>query len=71
MNGITIPSGERGEERLIRMPVALPEDLHAWLRETAFRRRVSMAELLREALREYRQRVDPQLRLPIEGGGGE
>jgi metal-responsive CopG/Arc/MetJ family transcriptional regulator len=62
---------EEGGERLIRMPVALPEDLHEWLREAAFRRRASMAELLREALREYRDRIDPQLELPIPGGGGE
>ena len=53
------------------MPVALPEDLHEWLRGAAFRQRASMAELLREALREYRDRVDPQLELPIAGGGEE
>ena len=67
-----IPSPpEGGGERLVRMPVALPEDLHEWLREAAFRRRASMAELLRVALRQYRDRVDPQLELPIPGGGGE
>ena len=45
------------------MPVSFPDDLYEWMRETAFRRRVPMAELVREALREYRERIDPQLGL--------
>lgn len=49
------------------MPVGFPDDLYEWMRETAFRRRMPMAELVREALREYRDRVDPQLGLWIGG----
>ena len=48
------------------MPITLPDELYEWLREAAFRRRVSMAELVREALTEYRQRAEPQLPLPIQ-----
>lgn len=54
-------------EKLTKVPFALPESLYEWVRETAFKRRVSMAEVVREALREYRQSVDPQLDLPIRG----
>jgi hypothetical protein len=45
------------------MPVGFPEDLHEWLREAAHRRRMTMAELVREALREYRESHEPQLDL--------
>jgi hypothetical protein len=45
------------------MPVSFPDDLYEWMRETAFHRRMPMAELVREALREYRERLDPQLAL--------
>lgn len=45
------------------MPVSFPDDLYEWMRETAFRRRIPMAELVREALREYRGRLEPQLGL--------
>lgn len=45
------------------MPVSFPDDLYEWMRETAFKRRIPMAELVREALREYRERVEPQLDL--------
>jgi Arc/MetJ-type ribon-helix-helix transcriptional regulator len=47
------------------MPITLPADVHEWLRQVGFRDRRSMAELIREALREYRERRDPQLQLPI------
>lgn len=57
------PKPERSSEGMTRVPIAFPDDLYEWMRETAFRRRVSMAELVREALREYRERVDPQLGL--------
>jgi hypothetical protein len=55
----------RYREQLVKVPIAFPEDLYEWLRESAFRRRTSMAALVREALRDYRQRLDPQLDLPI------
>jgi hypothetical protein len=41
------------------MPIGFPEDLYEWLREAAHRRRVPMAELVREALREYRNTQEP------------
>jgi hypothetical protein len=58
---------ERGEEaeKATRVPISFPEDLYEWLREAAFRRRIPMAEIVREAVREHRQRVDPQLDLPM------
>jgi hypothetical protein len=40
--------------------------MYEWLREAAFRRRMKMAELVREAVREYQQREDPQIPLPME-----
>jgi Arc/MetJ-type ribon-helix-helix transcriptional regulator len=54
----------------VRLPISFTDDLYDWLREAAFRRRVSMAELVRQALREYRERHDPQLDLPIRGEQG-
>lgn len=49
------------------MPIGFPEDLYEWLRETAFRRREPMARVVREAVEDYRRRVDPQLDLPLHG----
>lgn len=63
-----MPREEEPVERLTRIPIGFPEDLYEWMRETAHRRRVPMAELVREALREYRDKVDPQIE--IWGGGG-
>jgi hypothetical protein len=51
-----------------RLPITFPTDEYEWLREAAFRRRVAMAELVRLALRQYRERLDPQLDLPISPG---
>ena len=58
---------ERGHEgeTATRVPISFPEDLYEWLREAAFRRRISMAEIVREAVREHRLQTDPQLDLPI------
>jgi Ribbon-helix-helix domain len=58
---------ERGEdgEKTTRVPISFPEDLYEWLREAAFRRRIPMAEIVREAVREHRHRTDPQLELPM------
>lgn len=60
------PEGRRGELPT-RVPIAFPDDLYEWLRSAAFRQHISMAELVREALREYRQRHEPQLPLPLSG----
>lgn len=38
------------EEKPVRINVALPADLHAWLRMEAFRRRVTLGELVERLL---------------------
>ena len=53
----------RGE--YVKVPIAFPPELYEWLRETAFRRREPMAQLVREAVEEHRRRLDPQLDLPL------
>jgi len=53
------------QEGWTRVPIGFPGELYEWLREAAFRRRVPMAAVVREALEEYRGRLDPQLNLPI------
>lgn len=50
----------------VRFPVSLPRELHDWIRESAFRERRSMADLVREAVEQYRHRREPQLDLPIQ-----
>jgi hypothetical protein len=64
------PEAKESSERLTRVPISFPDDLYEWMREAAFRRRIPMAELVRVALREYRDRVDPQLGL-WSGGDDE
>lgn len=59
---IVIPR-DLADEKLVPLPIRLPEDLYEWLREAAHRRRMPMAELVREALREYRESQDPQIDL--------
>jgi hypothetical protein len=59
--GIVISPGPKPE--LTKVPIAFPVDLYEWMRETAFRRRISMAELVREAVHEHQTRTDPQLSL--------
>lgn len=49
----------------VKVPIAFPQELYEWLRETAFRRREPMAHLVREAVEEHRRRLDPQLDLPL------
>lgn len=51
----------------MKVPISFPVHLYEWLRETAFRRREPMAQLVREAVEDYRRRVDPQLDLPLHG----
>ncbi len=48
-----------------KIPIEFGDELYEWVRETAHRERRSMADLVREALREYRARSEPQLELPI------
>lgn len=44
-------------EPVVKVPIAFPESLYEWLREEAFRRRVSMAQVVREAVSAYRERT--------------
>jgi hypothetical protein len=57
----------RYREPAVKVPIAFPQELYEWLRETAFRRREPMAQIVREALEEHRRRLDPQLDLPLSG----
>jgi hypothetical protein len=43
------------------MPISFTPDLHEWLRETAHERRTAMSELVRQAVREYREREEQQM----------
>ena len=52
-----------------KIPIDLGPDLYEWLRELAYRQRRPMAEVVREALRAYRDRVEPQMHLPMERMG--
>lgn len=54
-------------ERWVRIPIGFPVELHEWLRETAHRRRTKMAELVRQAVREYRARLEREPELPLDG----
>lgn len=58
-----IPPETTEGEKLVRVPIGFPEDLYEWLRETAHRRRSPMAEIVREAVREYRNKLEPQIAL--------
>jgi len=55
----------RYREPAVKVPIAFPQELYDWLRETAFRRREPMAKLVREAVEEHRRRLEPQLHLPL------
>lgn len=70
VSGVMISPEDRGEGKLPRLPVTFPEEMYEWLREAAFRRRMKMSELVRQAVTEFRQREEPQLGLPIPPGEG-
>lgn len=52
-----------------KVPIDFGTELYEWLKDRSSHQRRPMAVLVREAVREYRERVDPQLRLPINGQG--
>jgi predicted transcriptional regulator len=58
------------DEKWVRLPVGFPPELHEWLRETAHHRRTKMSELVRQAVREYRERQESQLSLGADGEDG-
>lgn len=60
-----LPVSPDDEDRQVRLPVGLPPDLYEWLRGEAFRKRRKMAAIVRDAVAEYRSRVDPQMGLPL------
>ena len=62
-----IPLETAEADKLIRVPIGFPEDLFEWLRETAYRRRSPMAEIVREAVREHRGKLEPQIPLGDAG----
>jgi hypothetical protein len=51
------------QDRFTRIPIGFPDDLYEWLRQESFERRVSMAELVREAVRKHREISDAQMDL--------
>jgi len=59
---MSAPEKEKGT----RIPISFPDELYEWLRAASFRRRVPMAEIVRQALLEHREKTDPQLSLPME-----
>jgi hypothetical protein len=50
------PSSKESADRYVKVPIGLTEELYEWLRDTAYRRRVSMAQVVREALGAYKAR---------------
>ncbi|MDP9331436.1 MAG: ribbon-helix-helix domain-containing protein [Actinomycetota bacterium] len=59
---------EKTTAKLTKVPIGFPEDLYEWLREAAFKRRTSMADIVREALREHQERSVQQMPLPMDDG---
>lgn len=66
VTSIMISRSRSVERDLIRLPVGLPNPLYEWLREISFKEHRPMAEVIREALVDYRSKHSPQLDLPIE-----
>lgn len=60
---MSVPESSR--EPGTRIPITFPEEMYEWLREIAYRRHVSIAEVVRQAVREHRERAEPQLPLPM------
>lgn len=60
-----IPRDVEPGTKFRRVPIGFTEELHDWLTATADRRETQMAVLVREAVRQYRERIDPQLDLPL------
>ena len=57
------PTPDSLQDRVTRVPISFPDELYEWLRQTAFERRISMAELVRESVRQHRDRLQGQLAL--------
>jgi Arc/MetJ-type ribon-helix-helix transcriptional regulator len=55
--------GDELQGKVTRIPITFPDELYEWLRQVAFERRVSMAEVVRGALRDHRREVESQLDL--------
>lgn len=49
----------RPTHKAFKVPIAFPEYLYEWLRETAYVRRVSMARVVREAVAAYQAHEQP------------
>jgi len=46
-------SGEIMDKNIVRTSAALPKEMHEQLRWAAFKQRISIAEVIRRALKEY------------------
>jgi hypothetical protein len=53
-----MPRKTRLGDKPVRVPIALPEDLYEWLRRVSYERRVPMAEVVRAAVSDFRERAD-------------
>jgi hypothetical protein len=51
-----------------KVPIDFGTELYEWLRSRAYVERRPMAELVREAVGQYKHREEGQLRLPFNGG---
>jgi Arc/MetJ-type ribon-helix-helix transcriptional regulator len=68
-----MPPRRRPGAETVKVPIALPKEQYEWLRELAFEQRTTMAEVVREALRDHRSRSERTARsrarrAPGEGG---
>jgi hypothetical protein len=57
-------------EKPVRIPIGFAPETYQWLRAAAYHRHAKMAEIVREAVEEYRARRERQLRLPMNGESG-
>lgn len=60
-------TGQRAPSKT-KVPIEFGAELYEWLRGQAFIERRPMAELVREAVGQYKYREESQLRLPLGRG---
>ncbi len=46
-----------GRSKTVKVPIAFPADMYEWLRESAYQRRVPMAQIVREAVQRYQKKA--------------
>lgn len=59
------------DKDMVRTSASLPKEMHERVRWIAFRKRASIAEVIRQALREYfeNHHTDLETKEKLEGGG--